>query len=143
MMTMSRSSALRETLQLSSSTNVNILSVPASGDCFFDCIHELLFLSAASYNNNAKNVKTTFRREEDHDHDESTSSANVPSSQHLRDYVASKLTNEQLNSYKLYPWSEIATRLGSGRRKRPEAGRFRKFFKFDRSKGIGGRVWPR
>ena len=99
---MSRSSALRETLQLSSSTNVNILSVPASGDCFFDCIHELLFLSAASYNNNAKakNVKTTCRREEDHD--ESTSSANVPSSQHLRDYVASKFTNEQLNSYKLY-----------------------------------------
>ena len=28
-------------------------------------------------------------------------------------------------------------------RKRPEAGRFRKFVKFDQSKGLGGRVWPR
>ena len=42
-----------------------------------------------------------------------------------------------------YPWSVFATRLGSGGRKRPEAGRFRKFVEFEQSKGIGRRVWLR
>lgn len=117
---MSRSSALRETLQLPSSTDVHILSVPTSGDCFFDCIHELLFLSAASSSNNAKDVKTLSRRQ---DHDQLTSSIvfssiDVPSSQHLRDYVASKFTNEQLDSYKLYSMAGVteynfATSMGS------------------------------
>ena len=50
---------------------------------------------------------------------------------------------EDLIDRRAYPWSEIATRLGSDLRKRPEAGRFRKFVEFDQSKGIGGRVWPR
>lgn len=114
---MSRSSALRETLQLPSSADVHILSVPASGDCFFDCIHELLILSVSS-STNAKNVKTLCR--EDHDQLTSSivSSINVPSSQHLRDYVASKFTNEQLESYKLYSMAGLteynfATSMGS------------------------------
>ena len=45
--------------------------------------------------------------------------------------------------YIYYPWSEIATRLGSDLRKRPKAGRFRKFVEFDQSKGIGGLARPR
>jgi uncharacterized protein YecE (DUF72 family) len=99
---MTRPSALRETLQLSASTDINIISVPASGDCFFDCIHELLLLSASSSNNSATNVKTPCRRQEE-DHVESTISNNyVPTSQQLRDYVVSKFSNEQLDSYKIY-----------------------------------------
>jgi hypothetical protein len=42
-----------------------------------------------------------------------------------------------------YPWSEIATCLGSGMQNRPEVGPFCKIVEFDQSKGIGRLARPR
>ena len=95
---MSRPSALRETLNLSPDEDhsIDVISVPATGDCFYDCIHELL--SRSSNNDDDGN-------EECHDAASSSMSdddENVPTSGRLREYVANRLTNEQLEMYRIY-----------------------------------------
>ncbi|KAL9186087.1 hypothetical protein ACHAXT_005325 [Thalassiosira profunda] len=93
---MSRPSALRTTLGLPPSTSLEVVSVLASGDCFFDCLHELLVRSTESTPGDDASPLLQLMV------DRSGGGETVPSSQFMREYVADQLSSEQLDLYKMY-----------------------------------------
>ncbi|KAL3801641.1 hypothetical protein HJC23_013146 [Cyclotella cryptica] len=95
---MSRSSSLRQTLQLSADHTLEVLSVEPSGDCFYDCIHALLARRDATVDLTTSPMGLWSR---DHDANE-WSTSTIPSSQTMRDYVADQLTSEQFDLYRMY-----------------------------------------
>ena len=90
---MSRSSSLRQSLQLSPNHSLEVLSIEASGDCFYDCVHALITKGdeAGRFSNSP-----LFRRKNNE------SSSSTPSPQTMRDYVADQMTSEQFDSYQMY-----------------------------------------
>ena len=91
---MSRSSSLRQTLQLPADHSLEVLSIEPSGDCFYDCMHALL-----SKTPNIKHFsKSSLFLRGDYG-DESTT---IPSSQLMREYVADQLTLEQFDLYQMF-----------------------------------------
>jgi uncharacterized protein YecE (DUF72 family) len=96
---MSRSTALRQTLQLSDDHSLEVLSIKASGDCFFDCIHALV--SRTDEETCSVSGTLLFL----HCQDETSSS--IPSSQAMRDYVSDQMTSEQFDFYKMYAMAGV------------------------------------
>jgi uncharacterized protein YecE (DUF72 family) len=112
---MSRPSALRETLTLSSPDDdeyhsLDVISVPPTGDCFYDCIHELLSRSHRSRTEDddadCDGRDVVIKCHDDVARSSPSSNPNddaiMPTSRRLREYVASRLTNEQLDMYRIY-----------------------------------------
>ena len=115
---MSRPSALRETLKLPSSHSLEIISVEATGDCFYDCIHELLtrhYECKGSTSSSSSSemlallppILHSFNSSSEDTEKEGVCNVNdpaitVPSSQYMRNFVADQLTTEQFDLYKMY-----------------------------------------
>eukprot|EP00578_Thalassiosira_sp_NH16_P030464 CAMPEP_0181077324 /NCGR_PEP_ID=MMETSP1071-20121207/891_1 /TAXON_ID=35127 /ORGANISM="Thalassiosira sp., Strain NH16" /LENGTH=643 /DNA_ID=CAMNT_0023158563 /DNA_START=134 /DNA_END=2065 /DNA_ORIENTATION=- len=110
---MSRPSALRETLKLQPCHSLEVLSVLASGDCFYDCIHELLIrhdIQSEPLSGTKKLPPLLRNVYVDQSSPNCSESANndggdrsiILSSQSMRDYVADQLTSKQLDLYKMY-----------------------------------------
>ena len=101
---MSRTAALRETLQLLSSQTLDVKSILASGDCVYDC---LVYLLSWHYTNNISSETAILSSLLQSNNSQSTTTTNttdkivIPSPQSMRDYVANQLTTEQLDMYKM------------------------------------------
>ena len=106
---MSRESALRTTLQLpNDDLSLRVISVPPSGDCFYDCMHALLNQhesllhrdgaagSSSNYLSSEAPLIAGLKVKSEDDYSTITS-------QEMRDYVADQLTSEQFDLYKMFP----------------------------------------
>ena len=104
---MSRSSALRETLNLSPNQSLEVISIVASGDCLYDGIHELLsrHYSTKHHDNSVDNTMALpplLQNNNNNTDGRNKELIAIPSSQSMRDYVADQLSSEQLDLYKMY-----------------------------------------
>ena len=103
---MSRSSALRETLNLSPNQSLEVISILASGDCLYDGIHELLSRHhySTKHDNSVDNTMTLPPLLQNNNNTDGGNNRiiTIPSSQSMRDHVADQLSSEQLDLYKMY-----------------------------------------
>lgn len=102
---MLRTSALRETLKLHPAHDLDVISVPASGDCFYDCIRELLLRHCKKYGPMPPLILLWTTANDNAEPEASRASrggTEIPSSRSMRNYVAERLTSEQLDLYKMY-----------------------------------------
>ena len=103
---MSRPSALRDTLRLPSTQTLEVVTVLASGDCFYDCIEKLLTLQfskcGASFFASMPPLLRSCNSTTNGEADCGPSEIQIPSSQSMRNYVADQLTTEQLDLYQMY-----------------------------------------
>ena len=87
---MSRESALRATLRLPYDLSLRVISVPPSGDCFYDCIHALLKIkndasAASNYVPSESPLIAGLKVKSEDDYSTITP-------QEMRDYVADQLS---------------------------------------------------
>ena len=104
---MSRSSALRETLNLSPNQSLEVISIVASGDCLYDGIHELLsrHYSTKHHDNSVDNTMALpplLQNNNNNTDGGNNDIIKIPTSQSMRDHVADQLSSEQLDLYKMY-----------------------------------------
>ncbi|KAL7555231.1 hypothetical protein ACHAWF_018886 [Thalassiosira exigua] len=112
---MSRPSALRATLGLPPSRSLEVVAVPATGDCFYDCARELLVRHVAREEVGVPSLeprapmlsRSRSRRAAEASPEGSAEGGrsidrSLPSSQDMREYVAEHLASEQLESYQMY-----------------------------------------
>jgi uncharacterized protein YecE (DUF72 family) len=91
---MSRSSSLRQTLQLSSDHSIEVLSIEPSGDCFYDSIHALLCKTADIQHFSGTPLFMFNNGDDD--------ASLIPSPQTMRRYVSQQLTSEQFELYQMF-----------------------------------------
>lgn len=94
---MSRESALRTTLQLPDDLSLRVISVSPSGDCFYECINELLNEKESNYVTSDLPLVTGLKVRSTED---DNSPAITP--QEMRDHVADQLSSEQFGLYKMF-----------------------------------------
>lgn len=109
-LTMSRESAVRATLQLPDALSLKVISVPPSGDCFYDCIHELLKQNeslgrSSSYVPSELPLLDGFKTNDARGGSEGASM--TITHQEMRDHVAYKLSSEQFDLYKMFASANV------------------------------------
>ena len=86
---MSRSSSLRQSLRLSADHSLEVISVEPSGDCFYDCIYDLI----SRTNDTGKFSDSPLFLH---------APTSIPSPQAMREYVAEHISQEQFELYQMY-----------------------------------------
>eukprot|EP00984_Skeletonema_dohrnii_P007726 scaffold2834_cov103-Skeletonema_dohrnii-CCMP3373.AAC.2 len=101
---MSRESALRSTLQLPDDLSLHVISVPPSGDCFYDCINALLNKSDASVSSYLPSESPLIAglKVKCNDDDSTTITP-----EEMREYVADQLSVEQFDLYKMFAAANV------------------------------------